>query len=331
MFKKILFIGLGGAGQRHLRIISGILPNAQLIAYRQLEKTPLLNSDFSINLDSTIKSEYKIDIYHDLNDAYERKPDLVIISTPTSLHYEHIIRASSEGAAIIVEKPGSINKLEALKAQKVIKKNNTKFLISFQRRFHPLVIKLKGLLEKSTDQIKSIDIKVKSYVPAWHPYEDYKELYACKSVLGGGVLLTESHELDLIIWLFGLPDSLTSKISRRKELYLDVEDSALLSLDYTKFKVNIALDFISKNTERSIYIKSDIESYFLDLESQTLKHINNNNINSIDVTNVSNDEMFEKQFKYFLDYNNNLSYSDTLLSNLTLIDECKKYQSLSNN
>ena len=113
MFKRILFIGLGGAGQRHLRIISGILPNAELIAYRQLEKTPLLNSDFSVNSDSTIESKYNIDIYHDLNNAYKRNPDLVIISTPTSLHCEHIIKASEEGVAIIVEKPGSINSLEA--------------------------------------------------------------------------------------------------------------------------------------------------------------------------------------------------------------------------
>ena len=204
------------------------------------------------------------------------------------------------------------------------KKNNTRFLISFQRRFHPLVIKLKELLEKKgIDKINYIDVKVSSYVPAWHPYEDYKKLYACKSLLGGGVLLTESHEIDFIIWLFGLPDSVMSKISSRQELSLDVEDSALISLDYARFKVNIELDFMSKNRERSIDVTSGSESYFLNLESQTLTFINNEGTTSIDEIIISNDSMFENQFNYFMNSNNSSSYSDALVNNLTLIDWCK--------
>ena len=325
MFKRVLFIGLGGAGQRHLRIISRILPNAELIAYRQLEKTPLLNSDFSVNSDSTIESKYNIDIYHDLNNAYKRNPDLVIISTPTSLHCEHIIKASEEGVAIIVEKPGSINSLEASRVSEVLKKNNTKFLISFQRRFHPLAIKLKGLIEeKGMDTINYIDVKVSSYVPAWHPYEDYKKLYACKSLLGGGVLLTESHEIDFIIWLFGLPASITSKISSRKNLSLDVEDSARLLLIYGKLKINIELDFMSKNSERIIHVKSDSESYSLNLESQVLEFINEKGLTSTDEIIISNDKMFEDQFNYFINSDNNSGYINTLVNNLTLIDWCKK-------
>ena len=137
MFNKILFIGLGGAGQRHLRIIKKILPNAQLTAYRQLYKTPHLNSDFTVNKDSSISKEYDVKIYDKLDDAYMNKPNLVVISTPTSMHYEHIKKASEERASIIVEKPGSVNKLEALELSRILKKNDTKFLISFQRRFHP--------------------------------------------------------------------------------------------------------------------------------------------------------------------------------------------------
>ena len=115
MFNRVLFIGLGGAGQRHLRVVNKLMPKAKLMAYRQLNKTPLLNSDFSINKNSSIESEYNIDIYDDLNKSYQRSPDLVIISTPTSLHFDHIIRASNEGASIIVEKPGCVNKNQASK------------------------------------------------------------------------------------------------------------------------------------------------------------------------------------------------------------------------
>ena len=46
MLNRILFIGLGGAGQRQLRLFRENLPNVDLIAYRSANKTPLLNSDF---------------------------------------------------------------------------------------------------------------------------------------------------------------------------------------------------------------------------------------------------------------------------------------------
>ena len=33
---------------------------------------------------------------------------------------------------------------------------------------------------------------------------NFKDLYACRKDLGGGILLTESHEINMIIDLFGL-------------------------------------------------------------------------------------------------------------------------------
>ena len=60
---KIFFCGLGGAGQRHLRIFRELLPpETEFSAYRMTTKTPLLNSDFSINKNSTLEQEYHIQL-----------------------------------------------------------------------------------------------------------------------------------------------------------------------------------------------------------------------------------------------------------------------------
>ncbi len=42
-----------------------------------------------------------------------------------------------------------------------------------------------------------------AYLPAWHPWEDYKESYAARKDLGGGARRTHIHELDYIYWLMG--------------------------------------------------------------------------------------------------------------------------------
>ena len=85
---KIFFVGLGGAGQRHLRIFKKLLPaQIEFSAYGALKKTPLLNSNFSTNSDSTIERKYDLRLFNTLEQGFDNQPDLVVISTPPSLHY----------------------------------------------------------------------------------------------------------------------------------------------------------------------------------------------------------------------------------------------------
>ena len=43
------------------------------------------------------------------------------------------------------------------------------------------------------------------YLPNWHPYEDYRQMYASRADLGGGVILSQIHEFDYLYSLFGVP------------------------------------------------------------------------------------------------------------------------------
>ena len=46
------------------------MPCAELLGYRQLNKTPCLNSDFTVNRKTSITSKYDIEIYDNLENAY---------------------------------------------------------------------------------------------------------------------------------------------------------------------------------------------------------------------------------------------------------------------
>ena len=71
---RILFVGLGGAGQRHLRIFRSLLPNTDFYAFRRNKKTPLLNSDFTVDIFDfkicnmiifqNIDMNYKLSLYY---------------------------------------------------------------------------------------------------------------------------------------------------------------------------------------------------------------------------------------------------------------------------
>ena len=46
---------------------------------------------------------------------------------------------------------------------------------------------------------------VGEYLPDFHPDEDYRKGYSARADLGGGVMLTLIHDIDLATWFFGSP------------------------------------------------------------------------------------------------------------------------------
>jgi len=299
--KRILFIGLGGAGQRHLRLFRENLPNVDLIAYRSTNKTPLLNSDFSINQNESIEDVYQIKIYNNFKEALALKPDLVVISTPSSMHLEYAQLCASKGINVFVEKPIS-NSLEGLQTLRdTVEKNNVAIQVGFQRRFHPHLSKVKEIIKSGRlGQVLTVNFTVASYIPRWHPYENYLDLYACRKELGGGVLLTEIHEIDLAVWYFGMPKSVVCIGGTYSDVGMDVEDTVRLTLDYVNFSVQINLTFWQKHHERSLSISGEgghlswdqdddflVEEYF-DNTREITKHVN---------SNLGNDAMFDLQIK----------------------------------
>ena len=301
MLNRILFIGLGGAGQRHLRLFRDNLPNVDLIAYRSTNKTPLLNSDFSVNQNESIEDVYQIKIYNNLKEVLALKPDLVVISTPSSMHLEYAQLCASKGINVFVEKPIS-NSLEGLQTLRdTVERNNVAIQVGFQRRFHPHLSKVKEIIKSGRiGQVLTVNFTVASYIPRWHPYENYLDLYACRKELGGGVLLTEIHEIDLAIWYFGMPKSVVCIGGTYSDVGMDVEDTVRLTLDYANFSVQINLTFWQKHHERSLsicgeegYLSWDqdddflIEEYF-DKTREITRHVN---------SNPGNDAMFDLQIK----------------------------------
>ena len=69
-------------------------------------------------------------------------------------------------------------------------------------------------------------------MPGWHPYEDYRALYAARADLGGGVVLSQIHEFDYLYALFGLPRRLFAIGGHLSHLEIDVEDVASTLMEF---------------------------------------------------------------------------------------------------
>jgi len=331
MVRLILFVGLGGAGQRHLRLFRKNLNKVKLIAYRSTNKTPLLNPDFSVNNKCSIEDIYQVQIYHNINDALDLKPDLVVISTPSSMHIKYAQLCVSRGINVFVEKPVS-NSSKGLQELKCLARdNNVAIQVGFQRRFHPHLSKINNIVKSGElGKVLNVNFTVASYIPRWHPYENFLDLYACRKELGGGVLLTEIHEIDLAVWYFGIPKYIACVGGTYSNVGIDVEDTVHLTLDYVKFSVQINLTFWQKRHERFLSIcgEDGYLSWNQDGDALSEEYFNNPDRNGQYFNADSdNDSMFDEQIKSIVADLSSLQYKgniDESIASMKIVEAAKE-------
>lgn len=302
---KVLFLGLGGAGQRHLRNLRELaIPNLEVYAVRTLRRQQILDCKFNI-CDGTLDEKYKIVNFRTLEEALGKGMDVVFISTPTSMHIDAALLAVKSGCHVFIEKPlsNSLDKLEEF--EKYVKQNNVCVMTGYQNRFHPCILETKNILErKLIGEIISVNAEVSTDVRKWHTYEDYRNLYAVRSSLGGGVVLTQSHELDYIQFLFGMPSRVYAVGGQLSDLECDVEDCVSIMMEYEKngkrVPIHIYEDFIQNPATRTCKIVGTKGKVLFDLMNASLQVYDDTGTLVINKKfNLVGDVLFKKELKEF--------------------------------
>jgi predicted dehydrogenase len=217
---KFLIAGLGSIGRRHLRHLTA-LGQENITLYRTHRAT-LPEGDLA---------GYPVET--DLQQALAQKPDAVVVSNPTALHLDTAIPAAEAGCHILLEKPisHSLDRVDELRT--AVQKNNIRVLVGFQFRYHPGLQKIAEILAAG-DVGRPISFRAHwgEYLPAWHPWEDYRKSYTSRKDLGGGVILTLTHPLDYLHWLFGEVENLWAFAGQLSDLEIEVEDTAEIGLQF---------------------------------------------------------------------------------------------------
>jgi len=218
---KFLIVGLGSIGRRHLRNLLA-LGERDIVLCRTHRATLPDDELAGFPVETDLQTALGLDL------------DAVIITNPTSLHLDAAIPAAKAGCHILMEKPvsHSLDRLDELEA--ALQSGGGQMLVGFQFRFHPTLQKTAQLLKESAiGRALSFRVQYDEYLPNCHPWEDYRQGYAARSELGGGVILTFSHPLDYLHWIFGDVDALWAITRRLSELELSVEDTAEIGLSFT--------------------------------------------------------------------------------------------------
>ena len=186
---NICIIGKGSIGIRHGKILS--YEGYNIFFLRKKNKK------------QKIKTNYKHQEISNIDQIKDNKVDLFIISNPTSEHIKTLSKIKNKKINVLIEKPIISDEKELGTIKKLYKKFKMNIFPGYQLRYDPRVNLIKKLILKKLKKVRYSNFKLKTFLPNWHPWEDFKTSYASQKKLGGGVLLTCSHEIDLANYFFG--------------------------------------------------------------------------------------------------------------------------------
>jgi len=243
LITRVLIVGLGSIGKRHLRLARELLPDADIRVLRHQEcvSVPVsANGCFSC-----------------VQQAVDFAPQVAVIANPATFHLTAAQPLAQAGVHLLVEKPLSVSLEGVHQFLKTCHEQEKIVLIGYNLRFLPSLQKFRDLIvDNVIGKVLSVRCEIGQYLPSWRHGVDYRQGVSARRELGGGVLLELSHELDYLRWIFGEIDWVKATLSRQSSLEIDVEDSLHLILgfvpiaDGSQLVGTASLDFIRHDTTR---------------------------------------------------------------------------------
>ena len=246
---RALVVGYGSIGRRHAEVLQNLGCDVALVSRR---------ADILDGIDLPGFSAIALALN-------AHTPDYVVIANETARHRDALTELANNGftGRVLVEKPlfthpESISKLPFAALG-----------VGYNLRFHPAVQAFKRALNGR--HALTVEASVGQYLPEWRPGSDYRQSYSASTERGGGVLRDLSHEIDLLLWLFGTASELTALGGRVSALEIESDDAWSVLIRQARSSMTcLHLDYLHRPGRRLLSATTADISLDLDLIAGTL-------------------------------------------------------------
>ncbi len=234
---KVLFVGIGSIGTRHLKNLSSIAKKdgIHLVVHALRSRLSPLSEEVENLIDKQITSLEEDDY------------DIAFITNPTNLHYPILKDLKNKAKFFFIEKPIFENcsyNLDDLN----LNENNA--YIACPMRYTKTYETLKDILKD--EKVYSARIICSSYLPDWRKNIDYRKNYSAIKAMGGGVTIDLIHELDYMSDLFGFPLESYNFKGQYSHLEIDSDDLSVYIARYKDKLIEVHLDYIGRVPKRTL-------------------------------------------------------------------------------
>jgi len=223
---KFAVIGVGNIGSAHAKALhEGKVADAVLHAVCDIDpaKREWAREHFP-----------EAEVYEDSDTFFAQcKADAVILSVPHYFHPPYAVRGFEAGMHVITEKPAGVQASAVLEMNRAAQRSGKRFGIMFNQRTDPLYAEVRRLI--CSGELGD-PVRLLWEVTTWFRTQEYYDSGSWRATWsgeGGGVLMNQApHQLDLLQWIFGLPQSVRAECHVGKYHTIEVEDEATLYCTY---------------------------------------------------------------------------------------------------
>ena len=224
---RLGIVGIGNMGSEHCRtILAGKCPEVELTAVADLRPERCAWANEILPAGTWVFAGGSELIRSGACEA-------VLVAAPHFQHEEICIEALERGLDVLCEKPAAVRASQAERMSRTAVQTGRTLTFMFNQRTNCIYRALKHLLESGNlGKIKRINW----IITDWYRTQRYYDSGSWRATWageGGGVLLNQCpHQLDLLIWLCGMPCRVTAKCQEGKWHHIEVEDDVTAFLEF---------------------------------------------------------------------------------------------------
>lgn len=191
--EKVLIIGTGSIGERHLRcFLSTGRADACFCEPNEKQR-------------GVIAERYTAAPgYASLDEALEaEQPTAAVICTPANTHLSIAEKLIARGMALLIEKPLSTSVAEAEKFITISERHTRPVLVAYVARQHlPLMAAREAVRSGKYGKVRHVVVSQGQNFPSFRPA--YREIYYARHETGGGAIQDAlTHTLNTVEWIAG--------------------------------------------------------------------------------------------------------------------------------
>lgn len=246
---RIAIVGTGGIAHTHMEAYRALKDRCEVVALVDIipGKAKRFMEEFHLQCDT----------YENHEDILDRNDiDLVDVCTPPYVHASISINCLKSGKNVVCEKPmaASLEECDAM----INARNESGKLLSIiaQNRFRKGIRDLKALLDSNIAgpvrhaQVDSFWWRGHCYYDLWWRGTWEKE--------GGGCTLNHAvHHIDMLCWMMGLPDKVTSILANTAHDNAEVEDLSISVLQYPHALAQITASVVHHGEEQKLIFQCE--------------------------------------------------------------------------
>lgn len=241
---RVAIVGLGGISAAHLKAYQTFPERCKIVAMCDIvpEKAVQRAKEFGIECDI-------VDDHHKLLNRTDI--DLVDVCTPPYVHAEISINCLNAGFNVVCEKPMAASLEECDRVLEAAKKSGKMFSSIAQNRFVTPIAAFKSVLDNGIlGPMRHFDVR--SYWWRGHCYYDMWWRGTWEKEGGGCTLNHAVHHIDMLGWMLGLPEYVTSTLANTAHDNAEVEDLSVSVMQYPGALATVTASVVHHGEEQEL-------------------------------------------------------------------------------